>query len=113
MTTTRGLTTEEMVKVVLQHQVDAVTRTIFLLAEAGVTFEDIIRKLAESEEKANFVCGFVELEKAEKEKQILKRYLVDHGFVTVNEEGLISLTAKGEERAKTELPQQIEQALVD
>lgn len=109
----KGLTTEELAKVILENQVNAVARTIFLTGKnRKVTFIDIICELALAEKKAKFVCGFEELNDSESYKDFLKKYLTEKGFVATDAEGYITLTTVGEERARVELPPPIEQQLL-
>ena len=106
-----GLTTSEMVKVVLERQIDAVTRLLSLLPDRKMTIHDVINVLAEAEDAAQYVCGFIDLSQYDDEKEIIAKAIVDKGLGSVDEGGQINLTSAGEVRAQTKLPEPIEQAL--
>lgn len=106
---------EEMEKVILENQVDAVSRCKYILSEKFPGYEhsmeDIILKLAEAEQKAQFVCGFEQLNKAPDVIESIKSYMEKQGYIKISNKGKINLTEKGLMRAKNKLPNIIEQYL--
>src|SRR3989344_918538 len=107
------LTNEEMARVILRSQMDAIARTVRLIGEnRKLTLGDVLRELSEAEDRAQFVCGFTDLNADEKYKEFLKNHLVDTGFLVLDAEGNIMLTSMGRERTTVELPAQIERELV-
>lgn len=106
---------EEIEKFVLENQVDAISRCKYILGEkfpeSEHSVEDIVLKLAESERKANFLCGFELLNKSSETIEGIKSYMEKQGYIKINDRGKIILTEKGLIRAKNKLPDVIEQYL--
>ena len=96
---------------VLGRQVDAVLRVLSLYPDKKMTIHDVIRVLAEAEEEAQYVCGFVDLSQYDDEKEIITKAIKERGLGSVDEDGRISITPIGIEKAKTKLPTPIEQIL--
>jgi hypothetical protein len=95
----------------INQQINAVTRALELLGKDGrASLNDIIEALAKAEVDSQFLCGFVDLNSAESEKQSLEQELVKRGFATI-ENGNLKLTNTGKQRANIPLPLQIEEAL--
>lgn len=110
----KHITADKVPPEVLRRQIDAVTRTVVLLRKDGkIRFDDIMHELADAEIRAEYVCGFVELYDQEDEKEYLKENILEKGVATIDDEGFLTLTAIGQERAKVELPAPIEEQLVD
>lgn len=108
----KGLTTEELALVVLERQVEAVTRAVVLIGKhKKITFNDVLRELAHAEKKAQFICGFEALNGDEEYKIFLKKHLLEKNFITISAEDYVILTEAGQERANIKLPPQIEQQL--
>jgi|GEM_PF-4105076 len=101
----------EMREFELNMQINAVSRTIVLLGIDGVaTVDEIVGALADAEVEAEYLCGFIELSKAQQEKKQLGYELVKRGLVTI-EGRKIKLTDAGKDRAGVNLPTQIETTL--
>lgn len=97
---------------VFENQIDAITRAIVLMGkDTKITINDAFDALARAEKEAQFICGFEGLNNAKEEKKRLSDHLIVHGFVTIDNEGHVSLTPKGLERSKKKLPSEIEQRL--
>jgi hypothetical protein len=95
----------------INMQINAVTRVMELLGEgAPDTLDEAIEVLAFAETVSQFQCGFVDLNNSTEVKKQLKEEIVKRGFVTA-EDGKITLTETGKERANTTLPPQIEAVL--
>ncbi|MDA2936083.1 hypothetical protein MYX06_02605 [Patescibacteria group bacterium AH-259-L05] len=103
---------ESIEKEVFEMQIDAIVRGIVLIGkDAKITIDDVFDALANAEKDAQFLCGFEMLNDAEEVKKQLADHLIVHGFVTIDDEGYVSLTAKGLERSKKKLPSEIERCL--
>ncbi len=109
----KGLTNSEMYELVQERQIDAITRLLSLFPDKKMKIHDVINVLAEAEDAAQYVCGFIDLSQYDDEKEIIAKAIVDKGLGNVDEDGQISLTSAGQERAQTKLPEPIEQALRD
>ena|SRR3989344_2883223 len=96
-------------EVVLERQIDAVTRVLKLLPNKSLTSGDIFNILAQAEEDAEFLCGFVALNQHDNEKMVIIGKAVEWGLISLDGNGYLDLTAEGEERGKKELPQPIEE----
>lgn len=97
---------------VFENQIDAITRAIVLMGkDTKITINDDTYALAKAEKDAQFLCGFEMLNNAEEVKKQLSDHLIAQGFVTIDDEGYVSLTPKGLERSKKKLPSEIEQRL--
>ncbi|MDA2922789.1 hypothetical protein MYX07_06025 [Patescibacteria group bacterium AH-259-L07] len=103
---------ESIEKVVFEMQIDAIVRAIVLIGkDKKITINDVTYALAKAEKDAQFLCGFEMLHDAEDVKKQLSDHLIANGFVTIDDEGYVSLTAKGLERLKKQLPSEIERCL--
>jgi len=105
-----GLGTDEMRKIVLGRQIDAVARVISLIGD-GMTIDDVTRALAEAEKAANFRCGFVMLDGEAEIKEIIVNEMLARGYATLDEVGAIKLTEAGKVISQVPLPVQIEDNL--
>lgn len=96
----------------LKNQVDAITRARHLLGKREPTkdysINDVVKSLADAEERAQFMCGFVLLSKASDYITQLKNYLVENKYLNEDSKKYVSLTDKGTARSSTPLPDQIE-----
>ncbi len=101
-----GKTIEE---VVLENQIDAVTRVLYLLSDKRMTSDDIFNALAQAETDADFLCGFVDLNQYDNEKRSIIEKAIEQGLMNLDVNGRLSLTAEGRERGKKELPRPIEE----
>lgn len=100
-------------ELVLENQLDAFTRVLSLFSNKGMKTNDVFNILSQAENDAQFVCGFIDLNKYDNEKKVILEHSVNRGLVTVDKSGHLQLTAAGKERAKKELPQPIEQSIRD
>lgn len=101
---------EEAVQQTLRLQCDAFTRAFVLMKEKdNVTFDDVIRVLADAEREAQYVCGFVGLENDTESKTALVKKLRKDELIREDTDGNIVLTTKDERRGqKKPLPSEIE-----
>ena len=88
-------------------QADAVARVLNLLGENKYSFNDVIHILARAEQKAQFICGFVNLDNDEAFKVGLEERLLTRNVIIKNADKTLSLTQNGKER-DVPLPEQIE-----
>lgn len=92
-------------------QINAVARAMQLIGYGiPMTLNEAVGILAFAETKAKFVCGFADLNNSDEVKKQLEEEIVKRGFVTVDD-GKLSLTETGKERAGVALPPQIEAIL--
>lgn len=93
----------QLARIVLGNQVNAISWAISVLSSTRkVAFDDVTRSLAEAETRAQFQCGFVNLEAATDYKKGLKQYMFDEGYFTLGLGDCLLLTAKGIEASKVE-----------
>ena len=98
-------------EIVLGHQLDAATRTVSLFSDRKMTIHDVINILAQAEDDAQYVCGFIDLDQYDDEKNLILEKLVERGLGNVDDRGYITLTPEGLKRAQTKLPKPIEEKL--
>ena len=103
---------DEDENIFLRNQVDAITRARYLLLERepakDYSISDVVKALAGSEERAQFMCGFVGLSQALEEVKKLKDYMVEGEYITLDAHDNIYLTDKGRARSSNPLPDEIE-----
>lgn len=106
---------EQMKKIVLENQIDAVSRCKYLLDQklpkSQYSIEEIIFRLAEAERKSQIFCGFEALNKSLNVIKEIKTYMEQQQYITTDNNGKLNLTEKGLIRAKNKLPSEIEQYL--
>ena len=100
-----------MEEFVLENQINAFTRVLSLFPDNSMTYDDVFNALAKAEEEAQFVCGFIDLNQHLNEKLVVLQKAIEQGLVTKNGHDNLSLTVKGVERARIELPKQIEDCI--
>ena len=98
-------------EVVLRRQIDAVLRVLSLFPGKKMTVHDAIGVLAGAEDEAQFVCGFIDLNQYNDEKELIVEAAIARGFISVDENGHMTLTPAGQDKGQTKLPEPIEQIL--
>ena len=102
---------DEFVEAVLGRQIDAMLRVLSLCPDRKMTVHDVINVLAEAEDEAQYVCGFIDLSQYDDEKELIAEAATKRGFVSVDEDGRMTLTSAGKDKGQTRLPEPIEQVL--
>ena len=103
--------TREMLEYEFNNQADAVARVLTLFSDQKLSLSDVTQKLAEAERRAKFVCGFIDLDDRNEEKNELENRLIERGIIVRHNDGSISLTPLGEKRSAIKLPEPIEARL--
>ena len=98
-------------EMVLEHQLDAVTRVLSLFSDDKMTINNIFKVLSRAEDNARFVCGFVELNKHDDEKIFILDNLINRKLAVMDKDGFLNLTPEGKERSRKELPMPIEKSI--
>jgi len=101
-------TGDEIQSFALRMQIDAIFRASAILSYTSkFSTSYVVDRLALAEKVAQYNCGFTEMSNPKDYVRNLQEYVVRQGYVT--SDGLI--TEKGNARAKTPLPPQIEAQL--